>query len=354
MSAPRQPLAWISWLRVVAIAGVVLVHVTGATASGPGSTTTVDGWVARALDLAFLWAVPVFVMLAGTVSLDPDRYRGDGHYLRRRALRLLPAIVVWNAVYVAYRASAEEGWWRGPRAALEDVLTGSVAPHLYFLWIVLGLSLLTPLLVPWVARASRTARVLAAAGLWMVPVLSTWPLGPDGEPVGLATVAWTWWLPYLGAYLMGEALHGVVLPRRWVAPAVAAVLGLTALLVWQWQNPKAPAWLETWVGAHYYGPSVAVLCVLVLLLAQTTVRPGGALAVLAGPGVVRVVHPLATATMGIFALHFLVLMVGLDLGLLGEPVATWPVLLGRALVVGVVTTVLVLLLRRAPVVRQVL
>src|SRR5690606_25599404 len=143
-----------------------------------------------------------------------------------------------------------------------------------------GLSLLTPLLVPWVAHASRPARVLAAAGLWLVPILSTWPLGPDGEPVGAATVAWTWWLPYLGAYLMGEALHGVVLPRRWVAHAVAAVLGLTALLVWQWQNPKAPAWLETWVGAHYYGPSVAVLCVLVLLLAQTTVRPGGALAVL--------------------------------------------------------------------------
>src|SRR5690606_23528722 len=97
-------LAWVSWLRAVAIGAVVLIHTVGATAGGPGSTTTVDGWVARALDLPFLWAVPVFVMLSGALSLDPGRYRGSGDYLRRRVWRLVPAVVVWNGVYVTYLA----------------------------------------------------------------------------------------------------------------------------------------------------------------------------------------------------------------------------------------------------------
>lgn len=353
MTDRAQPLAWVTWLRVLAIAGVVLIHTVGATAAGPGSTTTVDGWVARALDLPFLWAVPVFVMISGALSLDPERYRGSGPFLRKRVWRLVPGVVVWHVVYVAYLALTREGWWEGPRPALARVLVGEVAPHLYFLWIVLGLSLLTPLLVPWLARSSRRGWVAAALVAYTVPVLSTWPLGPDGTRVGLSHSAWTWWLPYLGAYLMGWALRGVRLPRLWVPPALLAALGLMTLLTWQWRNPAAPAWLEEWSGAHYYSPSVAALSVLVLLIAQTTVRPGGALSALARPSVLRWAEPVATATLGIFALHYLVLLVGLDSGLLGEPVAPWPVLVLRAVTVGLVTTAVVLVLRRVPVARRV-
>lgn len=354
MSGDREQLAWVSWLRVVAILGVVLIHTVGGTASGPGSTSTVDGWVARALDLPFIWAVPVFVMLSGALSLDPARFRGSGPYLRKRVWRLVPAVVVWNLVYLLYMALTRDGWLTGWQHGLSRVVQGQVAPHLYFLWIVLGLSLLSPLLVPWVARTGRREWVVAALVAYAVPVLSTWPLGTDGARIGLTHSAWTWWVPYLGAYLLGWALRGVLLPRGWVAPAAALAVALMALLTWQWKNPAAPAWLESWLGAHYYSPTVALLSVLVLLLAQTTLRPGGALGALTRPRVMRVVEPLGAATMGIFALHFLVILVGTDTGWLGEPVASWPVLVGRFVVATVVTTVIVLLLRRVPVVRAVL
>jgi hypothetical protein len=127
-----------------------------------------------------------------------------------------------------------------------------------------------------------------------------------------------------------------------------------ALLTWQWENPAAPPWLGEWLGAHYYSPSVALLSVLVVLLAQSTVRDGGTLRGLARPAVLRRVSPLGDATMGIFALHYLVLLVGLDSGLLGEPVDSWQVLVGRFVAVSVVTTALVLALRRVPLVRVVL
>lgn len=354
MTTASAPLAWVVWLRVVAVYGVVLIHTVGATASAAGSTTTVDGWVARALDLPLLWAVPVFVMLSGALSLDPGRYRGSGVYLRRRVWRLVPAVVVWNVVYVAYMALTRDGWWQGAGEALARVLEGRVAPHLYFLWIVLGLSLLTPLLVPWVARTSRREWLTAALVAYAVPVLSTWPLGSDGARVGLSHSAWTWWLPYLGAYLMGWALRGVRLPRPLVVPGLLLALGLMALLTWQWQNPAAPAWLERWLGAHYYSPTVALLSVLVVLLAQALVRPGGPLRVLAGGRALSLAAPVAASTMGIFALHFLVLLVATDTGWLGEPVAAWPVLVLRFAVVAAVTTGLVLVLRRVPGVRLVL
>lgn len=352
----REELSWVTWLRVVAVYGVVLIHVCGSTAAAgaAGETAPVDGWVARVLDLPFLWVVPVFVMLSGTLALDPSRYRGPGPFLRRRAWRLVPPVLVWNAVYLAYFASTREGWLRGPGHALQRVVTGEVAPHLYFLWIVLGLSVLTPVLVPFLAATGRRAWLVAGLLAWAVPVLSTWPLGADGSRPGVVQTAWTWWIPYLGAYLMGWALRGVRLPPRWVLAGAVLAVGLMALLTWQWRNPEAPAWLGRWFGAHYYGPSVALLSILVLLLAQSTVRRGGVLEVLTRPGPMRWARPVGAATMGIFTLHFLVLAIGTDTGLLGEPVTTWPVLVVRFLVVAVVTTVLVLVLRRVPVVRAVL
>ncbi|GAA5162942.1 hypothetical protein GCM10011366_13830 [Ornithinimicrobium tianjinense] len=331
-----------------------MIHTVGGTAAGPGSTSTLDGWVARALDLGFIWAVPVFVMLSGALSLDPGRWRGSGPYLRRRVARLVPGLVVWHVVYVAYMALTRDGWWQGLGPTLAKVVQGQVAPHLYFFWIVLGLSLITPVLVPWVASSGRREWVVAALIGYAVPVLSTWPLGSDGGRVGLSHAAWTWWLPYVGAYLMGWALRGAVLPRRWLVPAALATVLLVAQMTWQWRNPAAPGWLEQWLGVHYYSLPVAALSVLVLMLAQSLVRPDGALAGLAAPRVMRVVDPVASATMGIFALHYLVLLVGLDVGLLGEPVASWPVLVLRFVAVAAVTTALVLVLRRVPGVRSVL
>ena len=348
--------AWMSWLRCAAVYGVVLIHTVGATATAGarGEVDPVDGWVARALDLPLLWVVPVFVMVSGALALDPGRYPGDREFLRRRVARLLPAVVVWNLVYVAYLALTRRGSWQGPVDAVHRALTGEVAPHLYFLWIVLGLSLLTPLLVPWLGRTGRRSWIVAGAAAYAVPLLSLWPLGPGGEPVGVTHSAWTWWLPYLGAYLLGWGLRGVRVPPRVVPVLVLLVAALSVLLTWQWENPAAPGWLQDWAGAHYYSPSVALLSVAVYLLAQALLAPGGPLSPLSSSRVMAVVDPVGRATLGIFALHFLVLLVGTDTGVLGPPVAPWPVLVGRFLTVAVVTTGLVLAGRRVPVVRRVL
>lgn len=348
------PIPWVTWLRIVAVYTVVLIHTAGPTAAGRGSTTTVDGWVARALDLPFLWAVPVFVMMSGALSLDPERFRGTGHYLRKRVARLVPAIAFWNAVYLAYLIATADDWGQGWRDALGLVLAGEVAPHLYFFWIVLGLSVLSPVLVPWLAGTRRRTWVVAAVAAWLVPVLSTWPLLPGGESLGVHTAAWSWWIPYLGAYLMGWALRGVLLPRWAIAPGAGLAVALMALLTWQWKNPAAPEWLDLWFPATYYGLTVAVLSCLILLLAQMLIRPGGIGGVLTGPRVMRVASPVGAATLGIFALHFLILTAGTMTGILGAAETAWPILLLRFTIVSTATTVVVLVLRRVPIVRAVL
>ena len=75
---------------------------------------------------------------------------------------------------------------------------------------------------------------------------------------------------------------------------------------------------------------------------------------LTGPRVMRLAQPVGAATLGIFGLHFLILSMATRTGVLGQPETTWPMLLLRFAVVSVLTTAIVLPLRRVPVVRRVL
>ena len=105
------------------------------------------------------------------------------------------------------------------RTLAQLVLTGRLWTALYFLWIVLGLALVTPLLVPWIASATRRAQIAAGLALAAVPALTvlTVPVRTDvlwKADMSWVETPWTWWIPYLGYYVLGFALRDVVL-RGW-------------------------------------------------------------------------------------------------------------------------------------------
>src|SRR5690606_3922411 len=82
-------------IRIVAIIGVVTVHVI-ADHVDPDSPTAV-----LLLRSILAIAVPAFVMMSGALNLDPAAMRhGTGTFLGRRLRRLVPATIVWTAVYV--------------------------------------------------------------------------------------------------------------------------------------------------------------------------------------------------------------------------------------------------------------
>lgn len=312
-----ESLAWLGWFRFVAIAGVVLIHVNGLTAVqhfGDGSSV---GRVALVLDFLSRWSVPAFVMASGAMLLDPTRFRGSGDFLRRRAARLVPPLVVWHLVYAAVLV-----WATGrfePVDLLHAALIGKLYTALYFFWIVLGLALLTPLLVPWVA--STTAREVGIAGV----VLAVMPaVAMAIVPVAPASEAWvrtavTWWVPYVGYFLLGYALRRA--PVRHGA-GVVALLGFVAgcaWVVWQWRGTSGLAGvLERYQPAEsYFHPAVAVSACAAMYLARWVVRPNGVGGWFARPRAARIGRTLGSATLGVFAVHQLVLMLVERIPLIG-------------------------------------
>ena len=353
--ARREPLRWVTGLRALAILGVVSIHNSAPNASASDARQTAVGNLAIALDLAFIFAVPLFVMVSGAFLLDPERFTSSGQFLRKRTARLLPPLVFWHVFYVVLNGTLS-GTWLGPAELTRAVVTGTVAVHLYFFWIVLGLAVIAPALVPWIARTTRREWLIGGLIALSVPVLTAMTATLRDEPMTFVHTAWTWWVPYLGVFILGWALRGIILRGPSLVGAVLLVAGLVVEVVWQWRNPSAPDWLQSLAPVNYYGPTVALLTVLVFLVGQSARGQWARGQSDERPLRRRVglIGEIGAATLGIFALHLAVLQLVIEWEWFGPGPTTAPLLIARYAVVLALTVAIVLPLRRVPYVRAVL
>jgi surface polysaccharide O-acyltransferase-like enzyme len=346
VASSQADTAWVSWARVLAIVAVVVVHTTASTAVG----STDAAGLAALLDISSIYAVPLFVMLSGALLLDPARYRGARDFWRRRALRLLPAIVFWHLWYLAVRVLRGDDLTAAE--VLRRIVTGELYTQLYFLWIVLGLAVLTPALMPLVRRGGRRGAMVvggAAAALSAIAAAA-------GLPTAIVQTAITWWIPYVGLYLLGWAFRETRL-RGWaLAICVGVVPALAVLLTWQWRDDGVPAWLPAVAPVSYHGALVCVYTLAVFLLLRALLATDGILAGLTRGSAAVAARRLGDATLGVFGLHLTVIAVLDATGLLGgnAPAESVLTLLVRVAVVVTVSYAVVLPLRRVPVVRAVL
>jgi peptidoglycan/LPS O-acetylase OafA/YrhL len=145
-----------AFLRAVAIIAVVAIHATD-----PPVITGTAGpliWPYIVIDVAAHPAVPLFIFVSGAILMHthppPVRWRG---FVLHRLGRLLPAYLAVSIVYLIARAVSE-----GPPSVTEIVvriLTGTAYFHLWFVVLVVELTLLYPLLAPWV-RTTRPSGLI--------------------------------------------------------------------------------------------------------------------------------------------------------------------------------------------------
>ncbi|UQT49043.1 acyltransferase family protein [Flavonifractor plautii] len=180
---------------------VIVVHITGgALEASPVGTP--DFMVLNVYDGLTHWCVPVFVMLSGMFLLDPK------HSLPLQAffghmLRIAAALAVWGTAYALVERVQVHGLsWESVRAALYQVLLGKTCFHLWFLYMLLGLYLVTPVLRAFVRGQAGGFPLVFPAGvcLHLPPAHPSAPAAqPDGEP-----------LPELPEYQAGAGLCGLL------------------------------------------------------------------------------------------------------------------------------------------------
>lgn len=236
----REP--WIDSLRVFAIFLVLVVHSTEPFyLGGPGTRILTESdsvWVSF-FDSFARACVPLFVIASSYLLLP--LHSSVTAFVRRRFVRVLVPFALWTAVYALA--------WGNPAHNFSSLLLNFnySAGHLWFVYMLVGIYLLMPILSPWAQRVSR--RQLAVyIGICIftsfIPLIRDWAggqapviYGPTGIPNPAKYPLWgecswnSYGLFYYFSGFIGYVLLGLWF-RRFAKPLTWGRTLAVAVPVW--------------------------------------------------------------------------------------------------------------------------
>lgn len=166
---------WIDWLRVAACFMVILVHCTEPFyLGGDGSLllTKTDAFWSSFFDSFVRSCVPLFIIASSYLQF-PIHY-STGEFFRRRAVRILIPFIIWTTVYAFV--------WGAPAENFRNLLLNFnySAGHLWFVYMLIGIYLLMPILSPWAEKVEKK-ELQIYLGIWafttMIPLIRDWAAG---------------------------------------------------------------------------------------------------------------------------------------------------------------------------------
>lgn len=223
-------------IRAIATAAVVMQHVAHPAFHHPARASEFEWMFATVVVGLTKWAVPLFVMLSGALLLEPRPDQSMRAFYRRRLTRIGIPLLFWSAFYLLLKAAAFRFDSR-IETLPELALRGRPFYHMFFLFVIMGLYVFTPMLRRFAENSTHKEYWLA---IWLAlgVAATAWILG-EGPDTGV-----TLFLPYLGYFLAGWWIRrGHVGPneKRW---SWALFLGATAFLIgasiWL-DDPRGPA-----------------------------------------------------------------------------------------------------------------
>ena len=146
---------WVDWMRVIACFMVMVVHSTEPFYIGGDGAQILsrpDMFWAALIDSLVRSCVPLFVIASSYLQF-PIHYT-TGEFFKRRLVRILVPFAVWTLVYALV--------WGEPVSNLKDLLLNFnyTAGHLWFVYMLLGLYLIMPLLSPWAEKVGQKELLL--------------------------------------------------------------------------------------------------------------------------------------------------------------------------------------------------
>lgn len=147
LSGPRKQ--FLDVLRVLATCAVVLMHVlTGATDVTDASIVPeYRSLLLSVMDLV-TWCVPIFLLISGYLFLNPERTLTYPVMIKKYCRRIALAILLFGVPYAASELVVTERTFRIRMIpeALKMTLMGHTWSHMWYLYLIFFLYLVTPLL----------------------------------------------------------------------------------------------------------------------------------------------------------------------------------------------------------------
>lgn len=221
-------------LKIVSILGVIIIH-TVAEYWGYIPMHS-KSWVAMMIaDSLSRFAAPVFIMVSGMFMLSPEKDRGLKYLYSKKILRIATAFLFWSAVYTLFHCLSviilkKAASQLSITETVKDFVIGE--EHLWFMYMIIGLYIVTPLLRKLVDNKSTIEYFLA---IWFVfciikNCVKLFPVIGDFGYEVLDYFKISVALEYSGYYVLGYYLHNYP-PKKMIRilTYVLSVLSVAAI-----------------------------------------------------------------------------------------------------------------------------
>lgn len=291
-------------IRVLAILGVVIIHADAITASTTNYFGGVSWWFANILHSAASVSVPLFVMLSGYLIINKNNLSFK-YYLNKSLFQILLPMVFWTLIYFRWYMI-----WCGEQFSAESVLFSFFTAsnfHLYYLFIVIGLYLFTPLLLKAIREStSRQQKQFFIYSLLfgiLILALRYFVFRIYSLPSFIII-----FMPYISYYYAGYFLGKINLSlRKAIVSSILLMIVIIATAMFYFVNVKLYLsgnnyfWTVTqgnFFWEHFAPNTVAMVLLLFLLLVNIKLPKG-----LVSEYVCRIFSVLSRASFGVYLIH---------------------------------------------------
>nr|WP_270619472.1 acyltransferase family protein [Paenibacillus macerans] len=154
-------------LRIIAIFAVINIHVTGSFSIASFTTTNITNWwVENIFNGLSKWSVPVFFMVSGMLMLSPNKNESLKVFFTKRFNKVFIPFVAWGILYEILKPRYM-GTEVTIKSVIKDFLTGSIYWHFWFMYAILVIYLLTPIIKSFVLKASKEVLIYSIT-VWFI------------------------------------------------------------------------------------------------------------------------------------------------------------------------------------------
>lgn len=174
--AKNQAIAWITNLRVLATFAVIVLHTGVPLLSQYNRLSLSDCMAGYTYNAITRFAVPVFLMITGALLLGREYESTD--FLKKRMSRLVPAFLFWSLVYIIYQWHEGATYFNSDiRGNIEQILRrlkSGTFYHLWYVYMLIGLYLIIPIISKFVRNASEK-ELLYFLAIWLITIILSEP-----------------------------------------------------------------------------------------------------------------------------------------------------------------------------------